>query len=99
MRRVHRTLQQRFVYMALFECPKCHAAKQVGRPFTHYMGRLPRCPRCGTFRVRKIAKRDPVDPFYRNLVYYLHRWMAARIYHCMFCRRQFYDWRAESSSG
>ncbi len=93
MRRIHRTFKQRVVDMALFECPKCHASKEVGRPFTYYLGQKARGPLCGTLRVRKIAKRDPVDPMYRNFVYYLRTLMQTKLYHCMFSRRQFLDWR------
>ena len=50
------------------------------------------CPRCRTARLRILKKRDGIDTMYGNFL--LNRWRVRRgdtLYHCIFCRLQFYD--------
>ena len=55
------------------------------------------CPECGTTRVKKLLKRDPIDrssavPWSR-----IQRSLGGRLYHCSNCRLQFYDCRKQTS--
>jgi DNA-directed RNA polymerase subunit RPC12/RpoP len=91
--RVHRTLGERLLYMAVYECRKCRAREPEPRWYALYLGDYPRCPRCGTFRVTRLAARDRIDPMYRNPLSRAQGYFGAALYHCKFCRIQFYDMR------
>src|SRR5437899_935863 len=51
-----------------------------------------RCPHCKTTRLRVLKKLDRIEKLYGNPL--MNRMRANRgdtIYHCVFCRLQFYD--------
>ena len=79
--------------MGVFECPQCKEIKRVARRFTYYLGEEARCPLCGTYRLRVLAERDHIDRMLKNVVNMWERWMGGRIFHCRYCRVQFYDRR------
>ena len=93
LRRIHRTFLQRFSYLAIFECSDCHEISNTPRRFKLHLGEFCRCPRCGTFRVTKLKKRDQIDPMEGGLLHLLERMASSQIYHCRYCRVQFYDRR------
>ena len=50
------------------------------------------CPRCGTTRLHLLPKPDSIDPFHGNrLANEIRARRGDAIYHCIFCRLQFYD--------
>ncbi|HWC97189.1 MAG TPA: hypothetical protein VG456_10575 [Candidatus Sulfopaludibacter sp.] len=101
MRRVHRTLWERFNYMAIYACKDCEAEEFVPRRFRHHLGPLVRCPSCGTYRVVKLKERDKIDPMYAGFLNWLEGMAGGRLFHCRYCRCQFWDRRqlaAESHS-
>ena len=50
------------------------------------------CPRCGTSRLHLLPKPDAIDPFHGNrLANEIRARRGDAIYHCIFCRLQFYD--------
>lgn len=93
MRRVHRTWREKLLYLAMYECRKCLTRRPEPRRTSFYLGEYPRCPRCGTFRLRPMAVRDHIDPMYGSLMSRVQRWLGARLFHCRYCRIQFYDLR------
>jgi hypothetical protein len=86
--------------MGVFECPQCKDVKRMPRRFTYYFGEHSRCPLCGTFRVRALAEKDHIDRMLKTPMNAWHRITGGRIYHCRYCRVQFYDRRtlAEEAS-
>ena len=58
-----------------------------------YMGDFPRCPHCGTYRVTRLAARDKIDPMEKGPINFLQFVCGADLYHCRYCRVQFYDVR------
>jgi hypothetical protein len=49
------------------------------------------CPFCGTHKLHRLAEPDRIDPLRWNL-FSLARWIfRPHIYHCRYCRIQFYD--------
>src|SRR3954454_4271301 len=53
-----------------------------------------RCPHCRTARLRVLTKLDRIETLYGNSL--MNRIRARRgdtIYHCVYCRLQFYDAR------
>lgn len=59
----------------------------------YYLSDECRCPKCGTFRLQRLTKADPIDPLYTHPVSMWNRLSGGRLYHCPFCRIQFYDRR------
>ena len=58
-----------------------------------YFGRFARCPRCGTFRLRRLRVRDRIDPVRSGILNLLKRLGGGSLLHCRYCRIQFYDRR------
>jgi cytoskeletal protein CcmA (bactofilin family) len=59
-----------------------------------------RCPRCQTTHLKVLQKLDRIEKIYGNVL--LNRIRARRgdtIYHCVFCRLQFYDPRKPGAGG
>jgi DNA-directed RNA polymerase subunit RPC12/RpoP len=53
--------------------------------------RVARCPDCGTTRLAIRRKRDHIERYYGGLLAWWRRKTGARLYHCIFCRLQFYS--------
>jgi DNA-directed RNA polymerase subunit RPC12/RpoP len=98
LRRVHRTFAERFQYMAIYECPKCEREEYVPRRYRYHLGPACRCPLCGTHRVSKRRSPDRIDRFHSGFLNLLERIAGSgQLYHCRWCRIQFYDRRPLSS--
>jgi DNA-directed RNA polymerase subunit RPC12/RpoP len=93
VRRVHRTLAERLRFLAVYECLSCQEAEFVPRQFQYHLGPETRCPSCGTLRITKLKERDKIDPMNTGLLNFLERIFGGNLYHCCFCRLQFYDRR------
>jgi hypothetical protein len=93
LKRVHRTFFERFSYMAIYECRDCENEEFIPRRFTFHLGENARCPKCGTFRVTKLRGLDKIDKMYGGLLNSLERMSGGNLFHCCFCRIQFYDRR------
>ena len=93
MRRVHRTFLERFRYMAIYECRQCEREVLIPRRYTYHFGDACRCPKCGTFRVVKLKAPDKIDPVNGGFLGLLERLAGGSLYHCCFCRVQFFDRR------
>jgi hypothetical protein len=93
LKRIHRTFLQRFSYMAIYECRDCHEIGNAPRWFKLHLGEFCRCPRCGTFRLSRLRKRDRIDPMHGGFLHLLERMAGGQLFHCRCCRLQFYDRR------
>src|SRR5262245_16261741 len=98
LRRVHRTFLERFSYMAIYQCRKCEHEEFVPRRFRYHLGPAARCPVCGSHRVSKLKTPDRIDRFHGGFLNLLER-IAGRgkLFHCRWCRLQFYDRRPLAS--
>jgi DNA-directed RNA polymerase subunit RPC12/RpoP len=94
LRRVHRAFFERFVYQAVYECQQCQSRLPKPRWYMLYVGDYPRCPHCGTYRLTRLASRDRIDPMYKGAASLLQRVLGGELYHCRYCRIQFYDTRS-----
>jgi len=97
MRRVHRTFVERFGYMAIYACRECNAEKYYPRRYMYHFGPHCRCPRCGTFRVTRLRAPDKIDRLETGFLNFLEQMAGGRLYHCCYCRVQFYDRRMLAS--
>jgi hypothetical protein len=77
--------------MAIFRCGKCGAITNRPRRFMFYFAERTRCPLCGTLRLNRLAGPDGIDRMHWNLFYVVRRRFDMRLYHCRYCRIQFYD--------
>src|SRR5436305_13080980 len=98
LRRVHRTFFQRFSYMAIYECRTCKRDERVPRRFRYHLGPSCRCPLCGTYRVSRLKQPDKIDRKHGGFLNLLERFAGkGRLFHCRWCRLQFYDRRPLAS--
>ena len=98
LRRVHRTFMERFSYMAVYECHKCERKELVPRRFRYHMGSTCRCPVCGTYRVVKLKTPDRIDGRHGGFLNLMERILGSgQLFHCRWCRLQFFDRRPLSS--
>ena len=98
LRRVHRTFVERLNYMAVYQCRLCEHREFAPRRFRYHLGPACRCPKCGTYRVVRLKGRDPIDKIHGGLLNFLERLAGGnRLFHCRWCRLQFYDRRKTAS--
>jgi DNA-directed RNA polymerase subunit RPC12/RpoP len=97
LKRVHRTFLERFRYLAVFECQDCLQQVCVPRQYRYHFGEEARCPHCGTTRLSKLKERDGIDPMESGVLNLVEHLAGGRLYHCCFCRIQFYDRRSAVS--
>jgi len=93
LRRVHRTFFERFGYMAIYACKECEQEEFVPRRYKFHFGPSARCPRCGTFRVVRLKAPDRIDPMYVGFLNLMEHLAGGKLFHCRYCRCQFYDRR------
>jgi len=67
--------------------------ESVPRPHKFHFGARVRCHRCGSYRITKLKVRDKIDPMERGLLNFLEKLAGGQLYHCKFCRIQFWDRR------
>jgi hypothetical protein len=79
--------------MALFECRECREIVSAPRRYMFHLGEFCRCPRCGTFRLSRLKKRDQIDRMHTGILHLFERLAGGRLYHCCYCRLQFHDRR------
>ena len=93
MRRVHRTLRERLSYIAVYECKECHAEDYLPPAHQLHRGKAARCPRCGTYRITRLKEPDHIDPMRTGMLNMLEKMAGGKLYHCRYCRVQFWDRR------
>jgi hypothetical protein len=94
LRRVHRTVVERIGYMAVYECRTCKREEFAPRRFRYHFGPSCRCPLCGTYRVVRLKQPDKIDRMHGGFLNFLeHLAGRGRLFHCRWCRLQFYDRR------
>jgi hypothetical protein len=79
--------------MAMYECADCKAHHPAPRLYWNHFGQFCRCPMCGSFKAVRLKRRDRVDAMNTGFLHLLERLFGGKLYHCRFCRVQFYDRR------
>jgi uncharacterized protein with PIN domain len=85
---------QRLYAVAAFKCPQCESRMYHRRQFLGAFHRYTQCPQCGTAKLSRLKSIDYVDQLNKNPLRLLLRMFGAPLYHCTFCRLQFWDLRA-----
>ena len=88
---------ERFSYLAIYECKECHAEDNLPRSFQMHMGKAARCPKCGTYRLVRLKEPDHIDKMHTGLLNFIERLAGGRLFHCRYCRVQFFDRRRLAS--
>jgi hypothetical protein len=84
--------------MAIYECHKCEREQVVPRRFRFHLGPSCRCPVCGTFRVVRLKVPDHIDKKHTGFLNMVERVLGeGRLYHCRWCRLQYFDRRPLAS--
>ena len=76
----------------MFVCADCDRTEPVPR-FGYRFGNACRCPRCGIQELTQLKERDHIDTMESGLWNLVARIGGGKLYHCSFCRLQFYDRR------
>jgi len=92
-KRGRRSLFRRLVSQAVFVCESCGLKMAVGRPYLSIFQGYAECPRCCTRKLVRLNSRDHVDVMSANPFRRLLGLFGAPLYHCIYCRYQFRDWR------
>jgi len=80
--------------MAIYACRECEHEEFVPRRYRYHFGSHARCPRCGTFRLKKLKEPDKIDPRCGGFLDFLERLAGGgKLFHCRYCRIQFHDRR------
>ena len=79
--------------MAIYQCRQCQRIEYLPRQYRFHFGTHSRCPRCGTFRISRLKEPDTIDPMKTGLLNLAEHLAGGGIFHCRFCRLQFYDIR------
>jgi DNA-directed RNA polymerase subunit RPC12/RpoP len=85
--------------MAIYQCQTCKQEQVVLRRWRYHLGSGPRCPQCGSYRITKLRAPDRIDPMRSGFLNLMERLSHGRLYHCRFCRVQFYDRREPQQEG
>jgi len=93
LRRIHRTFEERLRYLALYECRDCNGLSSSPRHWALHTGPSCRCPECGTYRVTRLKAPDKIDRLQTGFLNWLERLAGGDLYHCRYCRVQFFDRR------
>jgi len=85
--------------MAIYQCQRCSEEQVVLRRWRYHFGPGARCPLCGSRRATKLKAPDRIDPMLGGFLNFLERMFNGKLYHCRFCRVQFYDRRTFETIG
>lgn len=81
--------------MAVYICPACKREEYAPRRYRYHFGPACRCPLCGTYRVVRLKTPDRIDRRHSGFLNLLERIAGhGRLFHCRWCRLQFYDRRS-----
>jgi hypothetical protein len=94
--RTHRRLWEKPIYSVVFKCRACESRIGAKREFFHYFGGHAKCPRCGTEEVKQRSTLDRIDRLVKTPISVFQALTGGKLYHCLFCRIQFYDLRRRS---
>ena len=96
--RTHRRLWEKPIYSVVFKCRACDSRVGAKRNLFQYFGGHAKCPRCGTEEIKQRSKPDRIDRLVKTPISVFQSLTGGKLYHCLFCRIQFYDLRHQRSS-
>ncbi len=91
--RSHRRGLEKLIFSQAYRCKGCQYRKCESYLSTGILDKYASCPRCGNPVPDRRSRRDRVDSMLHTPLRMLHWMMGGKLYHCVFCRLQFYDVR------
>jgi hypothetical protein len=91
--RTHRKFWEKPIYSIVFRCRSCNYRVGANQGFFKQFSRYTFCPRCGNVDVEKRKSRDRIDRVIHTPLSILNALLGGKLYHCVFCRIQYYDVR------
>jgi hypothetical protein len=91
--RTRRRFWEKPFYTVVFQCRGCGMRMGSKRDIFNYLGRSAKCPRCGAEEITRRSKPDKIDKMSRTPASLFQSLLGGNLYHCFFCRLQFYDLR------
>ncbi len=95
--RARRNIIEKLIYSTVYRCKTCDLRTGITRAYTLYFSPVCHCPNCGNERVRTRSKPDKIDKLLKTPMSLVQRMLGGTLYHCLYCRIQFYDVRKLSS--
>ena len=98
LQKVHRNLFEKMLCSDAYQCMKCDRKSRRFydwwfSPYRFIFSRYTVCIRCGTHRVHRMSKRDPLDSVSKNPLSLVQQIVRAPRNKCPFCRVQYHDLR------
>ena len=93
LRRSKRRLLERFRYLESYRCPGCGSRYHVSVSSRLHLARFAKCPKCRYQDITLLKRVDKIDRMRGGIFNFIHRIIGGKLYHCWFCRLQFYDVR------
>lgn len=93
MARSHRHGLEKTIFSQAYRCKECGNRACLTYLRTGIFDKYVSCPRCGNPAPDRRSRRDKVDAMLHTPLRMLHKLFGGKIYHCVFCRLQFYDVR------
>ncbi len=93
MVRSHRRAIEKLIFSQTFRCKDCNWRKRDSYLRTGLLEEYASCPRCGNLAPDRRSKPDKVDSMLHTPLRFLYKIVGGKLYHCVFCRLQFYDTR------
>jgi DNA-directed RNA polymerase subunit RPC12/RpoP len=98
LRRTRRKLFERFGYAKAYRCKNCDSRVRVGVASHSKKLKFAACPKCHTYELTAPRRVDKIDKMIKGPRSFLQRIMGGTLYHCWYCRLQFYDLRPRKKS-
>ncbi|MCU1325234.1 MAG: hypothetical protein JWN34_604 [Bryobacterales bacterium] len=92
-----RSFFRKLVSHAVLQCTSCKRQISIRRRWLGIFQRYAECPICSSPTPSRIFSRDRVDAMSRNPLRKLLAIFGCPLYHCIYCRYQFRDWRKRLS--
>jgi len=93
LRRSRRRLLERFGYSKAYRCKDCDARVRVTIASQSKNLKFAACPKCHSYELTAPKRIDKIDKLVRSPRSFFQRIMGGTLYHCWYCRLQFYDVR------
>jgi hypothetical protein len=93
LRRSRRSLLERFGYSKAYRCKQCQLRVRISHAEDSRGLQFASCPKCRSFELTAPRRVDKIDRMLKSPRSLLQRMLGGRLYHCWFCRLQFYDVR------
>lgn len=93
LRRSKRRLSDRLRYLEAYRCQGCGARYYVTISSRLHLARFAKCPKCRYQDITALRRVDKIDKMRRGIFNFVHKILGGQLYHCWFCRLQFYDLR------